>query len=101
MYRTIPLHDILHNKTRAIDTLLRFFIAEPEFNVNSKTFTSGKPKPNEVQNLTLNKLNKFRKEGKTKGLVCYATGLGKLTYQHLMLKILVAKLFLLFIEMKF
>jgi len=76
-YRTIPLHDILHNKTRAIDTLLRFFIAEPEFNVNSKTFTSGKPKPNEVQNLTLDKLNKFRKEGKTKGLVCYATGLGK------------------------
>ena len=36
-YRTIPLHDITDNKIRARDTLLRFFVAEPEFNVNSKT----------------------------------------------------------------
>lgn len=76
-YRTIPLYDILNNKTRTIDTLLRFFVAEPEFNVNSKTFISGKPKPNAVQKLTLEKLNQIRKEGKNKGLVCYATGLGK------------------------
>ena len=76
-YRTIPLTDILENKTRAIDTLLRFFVAEPEFNVNSQTFISGEPKPNEVQKITLERLLKARKEGKNKGLVCYATGLGK------------------------
>ena len=76
-YRTIPLYDILNNKTRTIDTLLRFFVAEPEFNVNSKTFISGNPKPNAVQKLTLEKLDQIRKEGKNKGLVCYATGLGK------------------------
>ena len=76
-YRTIPLYDIIENKVRGRDTLLRFFVAEPEFNVNSKTFISGKPQPNEVQKITLEKLNKIRKEGKKKGLVSYATGLGK------------------------
>ena len=76
-YRTIPLYDIIENKVRGRETLLRFFVAEPEFNVNSKTFISGKPQPNEVQKITLEKLNKLRKEGKKKGLVCYATGLGK------------------------
>ena len=54
-YRTIPLNDILKNKTRAIDTLSRFFVAEPEFNVNSQTFISGEPKPNKVQKITLDK----------------------------------------------
>ena len=76
-YRTIPLYDIIENKVRGRDTLLRFFVAEPEFNVISKTFITGKPQPNEVQKITLEKLNKIRKEGKKKGLVCYATGLGK------------------------
>jgi len=76
-YRTIPLYDILSNKIRARDTLLSFFVAEPDLNVNSKTFISGKPQPNEVQKITLERLNKLRKNGNTKGIVCYATGLGK------------------------
>ena len=76
-YRTVPLYDIIENKIRGRDTLLRFFVAEPEFNVNSQTFITGKPQPNEVQKITLDKLKKIRKEGKNKGLVCYATGLGK------------------------
>ncbi len=76
-YRTIPLFDIIENKIRGRDTLLRFFVAEPEFNVNSKTFISGKPQPNEVQKITLERLKEIRKKGKKKGLVCYATGLGK------------------------
>ena len=68
-YRTIPLNDILKNKTRAIDTLSRFFVAEPEFNVNSQTFISGEPKPNKVQKITLDRPNAYNHWWFARGVV--------------------------------
>ena len=76
-FTTIPLYDIEENKIRARDRLYQFFLADEEFNRNSQSFVSGEIIPHEVQKLTLEKLKQSREEGKNKGLVCYATGLGK------------------------
>jgi len=70
---TITKYDIDNYKNRAINTLARAFIADPELNRNS----GDKIEPHDIQFETLKLLDRCRKNGKKKGLVCYATGLGK------------------------
>ena len=76
-YTTIPLYDIEHNKDRAVNRLYQFFLADEEFNRNSQGFKIGEISPHDIQKETLNKLKESRDKGENKGLVCYATGLGK------------------------
>ena len=70
---TITKYDIEHDRRRAKNTLSRAFIADPDLNRNS----GEKIEPHDIQIETLTLLKKTRAEGKNKGLVCYATGLGK------------------------
>ena len=60
-------------KNRAFDTLWRAFRADPDLNRTCGT----EIKPHEIQKQTLDFLNERRAKGENKGLVCYATGLGK------------------------
>jgi len=60
-------------KNRAFDTLWRAFRADPDLNRTCGT----EIKPHEIQKETLDLLNERRAKGENKGLVCYATGLGK------------------------
>lgn len=60
-------------KNRAFDTLWRAFRADPDLNRTCGT----EIKPHEIQKQTLDLLNERRAKGQKKGLVCYATGLGK------------------------
>ena len=76
-YTTIPLYDIQQNKERAVNRLYQFFLADEEFNRNSQSFLTGEIAPHEVQKETLERLKESRNKGEKKGLVCYATGLGK------------------------
>jgi superfamily II DNA or RNA helicase len=76
-YTTIPLYDIEQNKERVENRLYQFFLADEEFNRNSQGFLSGEISPHGIQKETLNRLKESRDKGETKGLVCYATGLGK------------------------
>jgi superfamily II DNA or RNA helicase len=70
---TITKYDIEYDRSRAKNTLSRAFIADPDLNRNS----GEKIEPHDIQIETLTLLKKTRAEGKKKGLVCYATGLGK------------------------
>lgn len=69
----IPKYNIDTEKNRAFDALWRAFIADPDLNRTCGT----EIKPHEIQKITLQELKASRDRGEKKGLVCYATGLGK------------------------
>ena len=69
----IPKYNIDVEKNRAFNSLWKAFKADPDLNRTCGT----EIKPHEIQRETLNLLNERRAKGENKGLVCYATGLGK------------------------
>ena len=69
----IPKYDIDVNKNRAFNTLWKAFRADPDLNRNCGVEIT----PHQIQKETLKLLRDGRINGKKKGLVCYATGLGK------------------------
>lgn len=69
----IAKYNIDVEKNRAFNSLWKAFRADPDLNRTCGT----EIKPHEIQKKTLDLLNQRRTKGENKGLVCYATGLGK------------------------
>lgn len=69
----IAKYNIDVEKNRAFNTLWKAFRADPDLNRTCGT----EIKPHEIQRQTLDLLNDRRSKGENRGLVCYATGLGK------------------------